>query len=435
MNRWRPSPRPGPGGGRRDRRPAPPGPEKRRGGIVLFDGTVRDDDCEALELEAYEAAAVAELERVARDAGERHRLAFVAVVHRTGRLAVGENILVIVAAAGHRAEAFAACREILEAIKAGVPIWKKEYGPGGDRWSGASTGPPRVPERRPCASSSTSGPSAPATTVPVPASPGSSCSSWPAAGARTFRGRGHGLLVLESLPPEGPGRRRATAPDRIAEPRARSGALARQLRHERDPLRVRGMAYRIERHETFSVRVDRPGLRLVTATPVLLRVPSPGGHGLVHWTPPLGAEAFVDALNRDLVRRDNACHAGRLDERVRVITDGTLLRVTPGAAAPVVIAGARDGPPRRAGPARPRVRDRRRFRRTRPPGLRLRERDEGGRGREKRYVIRHRRPRRPAARRGPMAVESGGTHPGSQGLHRSIRPIRPGAAARTLPGR
>lgn len=104
------------------------------GGIVLFDGIVRDDDCEALELEAYEPAAVAELERIAHEAAERHDLAFAAVVHRTGRLPVGANILVIVAAAGHRAEAFAACREILEAIKAGVPIWKKEYGPGGDHW-------------------------------------------------------------------------------------------------------------------------------------------------------------------------------------------------------------------------------------------------------------------------------------------------------------
>lgn len=104
------------------------------GGIVLFDGIVRDDDCEAMELEAYEPAARAELERIAREAGARHRLAYVAVVHRTGRLAVGENILVILAAGAHRAEAFAACREILEAIKAGVPVWKKEYGPGGDRW-------------------------------------------------------------------------------------------------------------------------------------------------------------------------------------------------------------------------------------------------------------------------------------------------------------
>jgi CRISPR-associated endoribonuclease Cas6 len=105
-------------------------------------------------------------------------------------------------------------------------------------------------------------------------------------------------------------------------------ALAKQLRHERDPLRVHGMAYRVERHETFSVRVDRPGLRLVTATPVLLRVPSPGGRGLVHWEPPLGAEAFVTALNRDLVRRYNIYHGSRLDEGLSVIESGTLLRAT-----------------------------------------------------------------------------------------------------------
>ncbi|MEN6340938.1 MAG: CRISPR-associated endoribonuclease Cas6 [Methanospirillum sp.] len=105
-------------------------------------------------------------------------------------------------------------------------------------------------------------------------------------------------------------------------------ALARQLRHERDPLRVRGMAFRIERHETFSVRVDRPDLRLVTATPVILRVPSPGGAGLVHWTPPLGPEVFIDALNRDLVRRFNTYHGARLDEGTRVIANGTLLRAT-----------------------------------------------------------------------------------------------------------
>jgi CRISPR-associated endoribonuclease Cas6 len=105
-------------------------------------------------------------------------------------------------------------------------------------------------------------------------------------------------------------------------------ALARQLRHERDPLRVRGTAFRVERHETFSVRTDRPGLRLVTATPVLLRVPSPAGGGLVHWTPELGPGAFVDALNRDLVRRYNEYHGARLHEGLRVIADGTLLRAT-----------------------------------------------------------------------------------------------------------
>lgn len=105
-------------------------------------------------------------------------------------------------------------------------------------------------------------------------------------------------------------------------------ALARQLRRGRDPLRVRGTAYTLERHETFSIRVDRPDLRLVTATPVLLRVPSPNGPGFVHWTPPLGTGAFLDALNRDLVRRFNAYHAARLDERTTVIADGALLRAT-----------------------------------------------------------------------------------------------------------
>ena len=105
-------------------------------------------------------------------------------------------------------------------------------------------------------------------------------------------------------------------------------ALARQLRHERDPLHVRGTAFRIERHETFSVGIDRPDLRLVTATPVLLRVPSPSGPGLVHWTPEFGAELFIDTLNRDFVRRYNAYHSARLDERVQVIANGSLLRAT-----------------------------------------------------------------------------------------------------------
>jgi molybdopterin synthase catalytic subunit len=104
------------------------------GGIVLFDGIVRDDGCEALELEAYETAATAELQRIAEAAAVRHSLAYVAVVHRVGRLLLGEDILVIVAAAAHRAEAFAACREILEEIKAGVPIWKKECAGDSGQW-------------------------------------------------------------------------------------------------------------------------------------------------------------------------------------------------------------------------------------------------------------------------------------------------------------
>ncbi len=104
------------------------------GGIVLFDGIVRDDDCEAMEVEAYRDVALAELRQIATSVGVRHRVAYVAVIHRIGRIAVGGDLLVIVVAAAHRDAAFAACREILEAIKAGVPIWKKECAPGKDRW-------------------------------------------------------------------------------------------------------------------------------------------------------------------------------------------------------------------------------------------------------------------------------------------------------------
>ncbi|HOT94472.1 MAG TPA: molybdenum cofactor biosynthesis protein MoaE [Methanoregulaceae archaeon] len=111
--------------------------EARRGGvggIVLFDGIVRDDDCEAMEVEAYTDVALAELQRIATDVGVRHGVVYVAVIHRTGRIPVGNDLLVIVVAAAHREQAFAACREILEAIKAGVPIWKKECATGNDRW-------------------------------------------------------------------------------------------------------------------------------------------------------------------------------------------------------------------------------------------------------------------------------------------------------------
>ena len=104
------------------------------GAIVLFDGIVRDDGIRELELEAYRDVAVKELERIAGDARERFSLLSVDIIHRVGRLKVGDNILVIVVGAGHRAEAYEGSRYIIEAIKAGVPIWKKELRKDGDRW-------------------------------------------------------------------------------------------------------------------------------------------------------------------------------------------------------------------------------------------------------------------------------------------------------------
>jgi molybdopterin synthase catalytic subunit len=104
------------------------------GAVVVFDGVVRDDDITEIELEAYEDVALKELEKIAGDATEQFRLLHVDIIHRIGRLSVGENILIIIVAAGHREEAYAGSRFIIEAIKAGVPIWKKELTKGGGRW-------------------------------------------------------------------------------------------------------------------------------------------------------------------------------------------------------------------------------------------------------------------------------------------------------------
>jgi molybdopterin synthase catalytic subunit len=104
------------------------------GAVVVFDGVVRDDDITEMQLEAYEDVAIKELQKIAKDATEQFRLLHVDIIHRIGRLSVGENILIIIVAAGHREEAYAGSRFIIEAIKAGVPIWKKELTKDGGRW-------------------------------------------------------------------------------------------------------------------------------------------------------------------------------------------------------------------------------------------------------------------------------------------------------------
>jgi molybdopterin synthase catalytic subunit len=112
------------------------------GGLVTFLGVVRDDGgLEAMELEAYEEVAVKELETIRGEAFSRFPIGAVTVIHRIGRLRVGENILLIIVGAGHRKEAFDACEYILERIKQSVPIWKKEIGKDGERWvPGESSG-------------------------------------------------------------------------------------------------------------------------------------------------------------------------------------------------------------------------------------------------------------------------------------------------------
>ena len=104
------------------------------GAVVVFDGIVRDDDITEMELEAYEDVARAELEMIAKAATEQFRLLHVDIIHRIGRLLIGENILIIIVSASHRQEAYAGSRYIIDEIKKSVPVWKKELTKDGGRW-------------------------------------------------------------------------------------------------------------------------------------------------------------------------------------------------------------------------------------------------------------------------------------------------------------
>ena len=101
-----------------------------RGGTCVFLGTVRDDggpgDVVAIAYSAYEAMAERELDAMLAEVRERWPESRVAVQHRLGLVPVGEASIAIVAAAPHRAEAFAACRYVIEEVKRRLPVWKRE---------------------------------------------------------------------------------------------------------------------------------------------------------------------------------------------------------------------------------------------------------------------------------------------------------------------
>ncbi|HDP81467.1 MAG TPA: molybdenum cofactor biosynthesis protein MoaE [Spirochaetes bacterium] len=108
------------------------------GAILSFVGTARDSSGgrEVLYLfyEAYEAMALKELEKIARHAVERWGLGDCVVVHRHGKVAIGEPSVYIGVSSPHRAEGFEALRYIIDTIKQTVPIWKKEYYMDGSVW-------------------------------------------------------------------------------------------------------------------------------------------------------------------------------------------------------------------------------------------------------------------------------------------------------------
>jgi molybdopterin synthase catalytic subunit len=108
------------------------------GAISLFLGVVRDHNRGRgvlhLEYEAYAEMAEEEMRRVADKAREKFEIDRVALVHRTGRLEIGEASICVAVSSAHRAAACEACRFIVDTLKETVPIWKKEFFEGGEVW-------------------------------------------------------------------------------------------------------------------------------------------------------------------------------------------------------------------------------------------------------------------------------------------------------------
>ena len=110
------------------------------GGIALFAGAVRDTDHDrgvtGLSYSAHPSAA-GELRRVAEVIAEKYPVIGVAAVHRVGDLAIGDLAVVLAVSCAHRAEAFDACRDLIDILKASVPIWKHQrFDDGTAEWVG-----------------------------------------------------------------------------------------------------------------------------------------------------------------------------------------------------------------------------------------------------------------------------------------------------------
>ena len=108
------------------------------GALCLFVGVVRDHNggrrVLRLEYEAYEDMALGLMQDIAAQVRERWRVTDVRIVHRLGRLEVGEASVAVAVASPHRREAFEGCRHAIDTLKATVPIWKKEFYADGEVW-------------------------------------------------------------------------------------------------------------------------------------------------------------------------------------------------------------------------------------------------------------------------------------------------------------
>jgi len=112
------------------------GPED--GAIAIFEGIVRNQShgkrVRYLEYSAYATMALLKLERIGNQAKELFSIRQIGIIHRLGRLEIGECSVVIMVTSPHRAPAFEACQFAIDAIKQNVPIWKKEVYEDGEIW-------------------------------------------------------------------------------------------------------------------------------------------------------------------------------------------------------------------------------------------------------------------------------------------------------------
>jgi MoaE-MoaD fusion protein len=118
------------------------------GAVVIFDGVVRDNTRGRrtlyLNYEAYEQMALKQMEALAVEARTRFSVREVSIIHRLGRLEIGETSVLIVVAAAHRGPAFEACRWIIDTLKKTVPIWKKEFFEDGAVWADGEPFPEEI---------------------------------------------------------------------------------------------------------------------------------------------------------------------------------------------------------------------------------------------------------------------------------------------------
>jgi MoaE-MoaD fusion protein len=119
------------------------------GASLVFEGTVRNQTRGRrtlyLDYEAYEEMALEQMESLAAESIGKFQIRDVAIVHRLGRLEIGETSVLIAVASAHRAAAFDACRWLIDTLKRKVPIWKKEYFEDGAVWADGEPFPAEVP--------------------------------------------------------------------------------------------------------------------------------------------------------------------------------------------------------------------------------------------------------------------------------------------------